>query len=172
MHALSLAVFAFAVDDINARDLLMTSATPSALLRRREHETGGKCVGDVLLVAVELAELHEGCLLVSQRLRSLSSGRILVLTPRCGASASSVQCEAGRKAAHRGCRCRSALRASGRTRRRRLPASAALPWLTWRGRERSVWVGAGRGEEGESVREGGRHETPRAGDASLSVGKH
>lgn len=32
-NSLSLAVFAFAVDDINERDLLMTSATPSALLQ-------------------------------------------------------------------------------------------------------------------------------------------
>ena len=41
VDVLSFAVFAFAVDDTNARDLLITSATPCAFLfdgvRQREH---------------------------------------------------------------------------------------------------------------------------------------
>lgn len=63
---LSLAVLAFAVEDMNDRDLLITSATPCAFL-------GGmsivdcECIVlfDILLITVQLSELDQSCLLVA-----------------------------------------------------------------------------------------------------------
>ncbi len=66
-NVLSFAVFAFAVDETNERDDLMTSATPFALLRKEvEHAAEPDSHTDVLLVSVQFSELHKCTLLVPQ----------------------------------------------------------------------------------------------------------
>lgn len=75
--SLSFAVFAFAVEDMNERDLLMTSATPSALLQlvsNSQIEAGE----NVLLIAVQLSELHKSGLLPPQSFKLLCVSSILV----------------------------------------------------------------------------------------------
>ena len=70
MHdILSLAVFAFAVDDINDRDLLITSATPCALLQiivnTQKDETMSSAM-NILLVAIQLSQFDQCSFLMAQ----------------------------------------------------------------------------------------------------------
>jgi hypothetical protein len=64
-----LAVFAFAVEDMNERESVMTSATPAAFLfgaRQPARVSHMQARAHALLVPVELAELHERRLLLAQ----------------------------------------------------------------------------------------------------------
>jgi len=70
-NSLSFAVFAFAVDDMNALDNVITSARPFAFLPSVGSVFLGSRVlldGSALLVPIQLAELNERCLLFPQTL--------------------------------------------------------------------------------------------------------
>ncbi len=78
-HVLSFAVLAFAVDDTNERERVMTSARPFAFLQPECQQAGtshrSQCV---LLVPVDLAELHERTLLTAELRLPLLHGRMFV----------------------------------------------------------------------------------------------
>lgn len=69
-HALSLAVLAFAVEDMNARDWVITSARPWAFLyvpNVGSYSRGWRAA-DALLIPVQLAQFYQGQFLVAQTL--------------------------------------------------------------------------------------------------------
>lgn len=69
--ALSLAVFALAVEDMKDLERVIISATPFAFLEYISLAVRVRSGHDALLVAVELAELHERRLLLARLLLSL-----------------------------------------------------------------------------------------------------
>jgi len=77
-NLLNFAVFAFAVDDMNALDCVMTSAKPCAFLTKVRMKA--KDVNELisLLVTIELPQFHQSHLLISKGL-----SLIMVNCSRC-----------------------------------------------------------------------------------------
>jgi len=65
---LNFAVFAFAVDDMNALDCVMMSAKPCAFLAKSQNGSKDANQPFSLLVTIELPQFHQSHLLISQGL--------------------------------------------------------------------------------------------------------
>jgi len=69
-HALSLAVLAFTVEDMNSRDCVITSARPWGFLYVSRMSVHVRVVGeaDILPILIQLAQFYKGQFLVAQTL--------------------------------------------------------------------------------------------------------